>query len=63
MTLFTPDLFRNFAYGFIAGGLLIGAATFDQWSDAIESPAQAAAPLEAPQPSEEFLIDPSDLAV
>lgn len=62
MTLFTPDLYRNFAIGFIAGGLLIGAATFDEWSDAIESPAQAAAPIEAPQPSDEFLIDASDFA-
>jgi hypothetical protein len=62
MTLFAPDLFRNFALGFVAGGLLIGAATFDQWSDAIESPAQAAAPIEAPQPSDEFLIDASGLA-
>ena len=28
MTLFAPDLFRNFAFGFAAGGLIVGLATF-----------------------------------
>ena len=58
MTLFTPDLFRNFAVGFVAGGLLVGAMTFDQWDDVIEAPAQAAAPVEAPPADGAFAIVP-----
>jgi len=61
MTLFAPDLYRSFGLGFVAGGLLIAAATVDQWSDAIEPPAQAAAPLTAPEPSGEFLIEPLEI--
>lgn len=62
MTLFTPDLYRNFALGFVAGGMIVGAATIDEWLPALESPAQAAAPIEAPQPSAEFLIEPLESA-
>ncbi|EAQ28616.1 hypothetical protein NAP1_13493 [Erythrobacter sp. NAP1] len=58
MTLFAPDLYRNFALGFAAGGLLVGAATIDQWGPELESHAIAAQPLEAPQPADEFLIVP-----
>ena len=58
MTLFTSDLFRNFAFGFVAGGLLVGATTFDQWTSVIEAPAQAAAPVEAPQSDAAFEIAP-----
>lgn len=58
MTLFSPDLFRNFGIGFVAGALVVGAATLDNWSDAITPPAQAAEVLKAPQPSAEFLIEP-----
>ncbi|TRD11272.1 hypothetical protein FGU71_05020 [Erythrobacter insulae] len=54
MSLFTPDLFRNFVVGFAVGAVIVGAATIDQWSDQIAPPAQAAAPLEAPQPSDDF---------
>ncbi|UAB78535.1 hypothetical protein INR77_02015 [Erythrobacter sp. SCSIO 43205] len=58
MTLFTPDLFRNFAFGFIAGGLLVGAANAEQWTGVIETPAKAAAPLEAPISDNAFVIAP-----
>ncbi|AWW73311.1 hypothetical protein CD351_02590 [Erythrobacter sp. KY5] len=58
MTLFAPDLYRNFALGFAAGGLLVAAATVDQWGSRLESPAIAAQPLEAPQPADEFVIVP-----
>ena len=58
MTLFAPDLFRNFAFGFVAGAILVGAATINQWGPELESPAIAAEPLAAPQPSSEFLIEP-----
>ena len=54
MTLFAPDLYRNFAIGFAAGALVVGAATISEWSDEISPPAQAAQTLEAPQPSDEF---------
>ncbi len=58
MTLFAPDLYRNFALGFAAGALIVGAASIDAWAPHLESPALAAQPLEAPQPSSEFLIEP-----
>lgn len=58
MTLFSPDLFRNFGIGFVAGAFIIGAASIDSLSDQISPPAQAASVLEAPQPSAEFLIEP-----
>jgi hypothetical protein len=55
MTLFTPDLFRKFALGFVAGALLVGAANFDEWSDQVSPPANAAAgPVEAPPASDDF---------
>lgn len=58
MTLFSADLYRNFALGFVAGALIVGATTADQWVDTLESPARAAAPLEAPQADADFLIEP-----
>ena len=58
MTLFAPDLFRNFALGFAAGTVLIGAVTVDQWGPELESPAIAAEPIAAPQASADFLIEP-----
>ena len=58
MTLFAPDLFRNFALGFAAGGFIVGLATFGAWAPHVESPARAAAPLAAPAPDAEFLIAP-----
>ncbi|MEE4201372.1 hypothetical protein [Erythrobacter sp.] len=60
MTLFAPDLYRNFALGFAAGGLVVAAATIDHWGGSLESPLQAASPLEAPAPSAEFVIEPID---
>lgn len=58
MTLFSSDLFRNFALGFVAGTLMVGAATMEQWGPHVESPARASTPLEAPQPEADFLIEP-----
>jgi hypothetical protein len=42
MRLFAPDLYRNFAIGFVVGGLLIAGGTIDQWGQQLESPAHAA---------------------
>ncbi|MBD2843106.1 hypothetical protein [Erythrobacter rubeus] len=56
MTLFSPDLYRNFAIGFVAGTLMVGAASFDHISDLISPPAQAAQTFEAPQPSDDFWV-------
>lgn len=57
MTLFSRDLYRNFAIGFAVGALIVGATNADQWSDNIGSPAHAAEQvkaLAAPQPSDDF---------
>ncbi len=62
MTLFSADLFRNFGLGFMAGAVMLGAATIGDWAPQLESPAQAAAPLEAPAPSAEFLIEPLEIS-
>lgn len=62
MSLFTPDLYRQFSYGFIAGVLIVGVTTVDQWAPELESPAQAASPLEAPQSSNEFRIAPLEVS-
>ena len=61
MTLFAPDLYRNFALGFAAGALIVAAVDVDQWASGLESPAVAAQPLEAPQPDEVFLIEPLEI--
>ncbi len=58
MTLFAPDLYRNFAFGFVAGGLIVGASTVDTWTNMVEAPAQAAAPIEAPSVDDAFVIVP-----
>ena len=58
MTLFTADLYRNFGLGFLAGALMVAAATIGEWGASIESPARAAEPLEAPLAADEFLIAP-----
>ena len=62
MTLFSSDLFRNFGVGFMAGAVIMAASTIDQWGPQLESPAQAASPLEAPAPSAEFLIEPLEIS-
>ena len=54
MTLFTPDLYRNFAIGFAAGAVIVGIATIGELSDEISPPAQASETLAAPQPSDQF---------
>jgi hypothetical protein len=56
MRLFAPDLFRNFAIGFVLGAVLIAGARVDQWGDQISSPAQAAEPSPAPPASGDFVI-------
>jgi hypothetical protein len=61
MNLLSADLFRNFGIGFLAGVLIIGVTTIDEWAPRIESPARAAEPLQAPQPSSEFLIVPAEM--
>jgi len=58
MTLFSADLFRNFGIGFVAGALIVGVAGFGEWGEVLESPAQAAKPVEVPAPSSEFQIEP-----
>jgi len=60
MSLFTPDLYRNFAIGFVVGALGMAAAHAGTVRDAIESPAHAAEPVEAPQAHAEFTIEPFD---
>lgn len=62
MTLFSADLFRNFGVGFLAGAMIMLAATADQWGPALESPARASNPLEAPAPAPEFIIEPLEIA-
>lgn len=62
MNLLSSDLFRNFGIGFVAGSLIVAVATIDQWGGNIETPARAAQPLEAPQPSPEFQIEPLEVA-
>jgi len=61
MTLFSADLYRNFLLGFAAGALIVGAATIDQWGPRLESPAQAAAPFDAPKADAEFVIQPLEV--
>lgn len=58
MQLFTADLYRNFALGFAAGALIMGVATFDQWSDQIAPPARAAEPTPTPEVQADFVIEP-----
>jgi len=61
MTLFTPDLFRNFALGFVAGGLMLGITNFDVLENTLDAPVNAAQPIEAPQASDEFVIAPLEI--
>ncbi len=42
MRLFAPDLYRNFAFGFAAGAVLVAGASIDHWGDELASPARAA---------------------
>lgn len=42
MGLFKPDLYRNFAIGFMIGAAVIGIVSAPQWDGDLASPAQAA---------------------
>ena len=62
MTLFAPDLYRNFAIGFLGAGLAIVTTTFEETG--LTTQAQA---TEAVQPvaadiavSSEFIIQPHE---
>ncbi|MEM6827900.1 MAG: hypothetical protein AAF553_08135 [Pseudomonadota bacterium] len=58
MSFFSPDLYRQFGFGFVIGAALIAAANFDGLVDQFSSPAQAAEAPQAPLPAPEFLIEP-----
>jgi len=58
MTLFTPDLYRNFWLGFGVGALMVGAATIGDWAPHLASPAYASELPEAPYVSGKFEIKP-----
>lgn len=60
MRLFSPDLFRNFGFGFALGALLIVGARAESWSDALAPAAQAAEMRAAPAdaPAAEFVVTP-----
>lgn len=42
MGLFTPDLYRNFALGFLAGAVLVGVTVADNLTAHLAQSAQAA---------------------
>jgi hypothetical protein len=65
MTLFAPDLYRNFLIGFIGGGLILAANSFDTLpapSSSFVTQAQAATPAQPVAAdidiAEEFVIAP-----
>lgn len=58
MRLFSPDLFRNFGFGFVLGALLVVGANMQDRNGGVASPAQAAEVLKAPAPTAEFVIAP-----
>lgn len=61
MPLFTSDLSRRIALGFVLGAALVAVANAGHVSDQIAPPAQAAEPSEAgPFVAPEFLIQPVD---
>ena len=62
MTLFAPDLYRNFAIGFGIGALGLGIAHTADGGDTFESPAHAATVIEAPEPAADFVIEPLEIA-
>ena len=61
MNLFAPDLFRNFAIGFVAGCLIVSVSSFDVIENTLDAPVNAATPVEAPQISGEFVIAPVEI--
>lgn len=56
MRLFSPDLIRNFAAGFVVGALLVAGANAESWGSKLSSPAQAAEMRTAPALSSDFVI-------
>ena len=60
MRLFSPDLFRNFGFGFALGALLIVGAKAESLSGVVAPAAQAAELRAAPAdaPTAEFVIAP-----
>lgn len=60
MRLFSPDLFRNFGFGFALGALLIVGAKAESWNGVMAPAAQAAEMKAAPAdaPTAEFLPGP-----
>jgi hypothetical protein len=60
MRLFSPDLFRNFGFGFALGALLIVGAKAESWTGALAPAAQAAEmrAAAADAPSAEFVVTP-----
>lgn len=48
MRLFSPDLYRHFAFGFAAGAALVAGASVDRWSGDLAPPVQAAERAPAP---------------
>ncbi|QUL37175.1 hypothetical protein [Erythrobacter sp. JK5] len=61
MRLFSSDLYRNFGIGFLAGAVLIGATSIDDWTAVDASLATSAQAAEMTQPdveiASEFLIE------
>lgn len=60
MRLFSPDLFRNFGFGFALGALLIVGTNADSWGGELAPAARAAEMPAAPAdaPTAEFVIAP-----
>ncbi len=59
MRLFSPDLFRNFGFGFALGALLIVVGANAEGSGGtVAAPAQAAELVKAPTPTADFVIAP-----
>lgn len=48
MRLFSPDLYRNFAFGFVAGAVLVAGISSDRWAGDIAPAVHAAERAAAP---------------
>jgi len=56
MRMFSPDLYRSIAIGFVLGALAVGAASTDEWNVQAANPAPASQVI---APSAEFVIGES----
>jgi hypothetical protein len=56
MNIFSRDLYRRFAIGFVLGTALVAAANADTLATEFDPPAQAAEMLRGHQPAPDFLI-------